>query len=173
MRVSSTIDDLKKQYGENLRVVFKNFVVHPQARDAALATCAAGEQGKFYEFEKAIWEKGWPDGHMKDISMNTLTEIASSPEMKLDVNKWKADKDGDKCKQRTDSEMAQLSSVGVHGTPAFYVNGRYISGAVPIDNFKKVIDEELKKADDAIKAGAKAEDYYSSTVVAKGKKAVQ
>jgi predicted DsbA family dithiol-disulfide isomerase len=110
---------------------------------------------------------------MKDISMSTLTDIASDPELKLDVNKWKADKDGDKCKNRTDSEMAQLNAVGTHGTPSFYINGRYISGAVPIDNFKKVIDEEMKKADDAIKGGVKAEDYYSQAVVAKGKKTAQ
>ena len=54
--------------------------------------------------------------------------------------------------------------------PAFFVNGRSLSGAQPFENFKSVIDEEMKKADEAIKKGTKAEEYYQKAVVETGKK---
>jgi protein-disulfide isomerase len=172
MRVSSTVEDLKKEYGDDLRVVWKQFVVHPQARDAALAACAAGLQGKYLDYERAIWARGWPDGHMKDISMTTLVDIATDPAIGLDVGRWKGEQAGDKCKTQIDTEMAELAAVGTHGTPSFYINGRYVSGAVPIDNFKAVIDAEMAKAAAAIKAGTKAQDYYQTAVVAKGLKTI-
>ena len=49
-----------KEYDGKVRVVFKNMVVHPQqVMKAHLASCAAGKQGKFIEFHKAFWEKGY------------------------------------------------------------------------------------------------------------------
>src|SRR5262245_46608155 len=171
MRVSSTLDELKKQYGDNLRIVWKHYVVHPQvATDASLAACAAQQQGKFKEFHEEIWAKGWEGGRMKDISAPAMEKIAQ--DLKLDMNKFKADMASQKCKDDLANDQKMLAAVGTRGTPAFYINGRYLSGAQPIDSFKKLIDEEMKKADDAIKAGAKAEEYYSS-IVAKGKKSVQ
>jgi predicted DsbA family dithiol-disulfide isomerase len=68
--------------------------------------------------------------------------------------------------------MLALSKLGVRGTPAFFINGRYLSGAQPIESFKAVIDEELKKADEAIKGGVKAEDYYRTAIMEKGKKTI-
>jgi predicted DsbA family dithiol-disulfide isomerase len=173
MRVSSTLEELKKDYGDDLRIVWKPFVVHPQqATDAALAACAAGMQGKYLEFAREVWARGWPDGHFKDLSMNVLVDIATDPAVGLDVTRWKSDETGDKCHMQLQNDMAELANLGTRGTPTFYVNGRYMSGAMPIDMFKKLIDEEMAKADAAIKSGVKAQDYYRTAVVAKGKKSI-
>jgi predicted DsbA family dithiol-disulfide isomerase len=146
-------------------------VVHPQvATSAALATCAAQKQGKFWELEGAIWDKGWANGRMSDISEEAIVKMAS--EIGLNTDKLKADMAGNECKELIQKDQAQLAQVGVRGTPAFFINGRPLSGAQPIDRFKAVIDEELKKANDAIKAGKKPEEIYSS-IVASGKKSVQ
>jgi len=60
---------------------------------------------------------------------------------------------------------------GTRGTPAFYINGRYLSGAQPLPNFKRVVDEELKKADARIEKGeATAANYYQKFVFEKGLK---
>jgi predicted DsbA family dithiol-disulfide isomerase len=99
-----------------------------------------------------------------------MEEIAKG--LQLNVDKFKTDMGGDKCKNDVNGTMAFLSKMGVHGTPAFFINGRYISGAQPIENFKSVIDEEIKKADAAIAAGTKAEDYYKTAIVEKGKKSL-
>ena len=59
----------------------------------------------------------------------------------------------------------------LRGVPAFYINGRYLSGARPVASFKTVIDEELKKAKQAIKGGIKQKNYYKH-LVKKGKKSL-
>ena len=152
-------------------MVWKHYVVHPQTATApALATCAAQKQGKFWEMEKAIWDKGWANGRMSDISEEAILKYAG--EIGLNIDKLKADMAGNECKELIAKDQAQLAQVGVRGTPAFFINGRPLSGAQPIDRFKAVIDEELKKANDAIKAGKKPEEIYSS-IVAGGKKSVQ
>jgi predicted DsbA family dithiol-disulfide isomerase len=75
------------------------------------------------------------------------------------------------CQQDVANDQKILSQVGVRGTPAFFINGRYLSGAQPIDRFKAIIDEEIKKADAAMKGGQKPEEYYGA-IVAKGKKSL-
>jgi len=155
--------------------VFKHFVVHPQiAMTPALATCAAGMQGKFWDFEKAVWGSAWDlqtGPRMKDAQLlNEDNMVKIATDMKLNVDKFKTDMKGDKCKNDVNGSMAMLSKLGVRGTPAFFINGRYLSGAQPIDAFKSVIDEEIKKADESIKAGTKPADYYQTAVVEKGKK---
>jgi len=169
-RVTSTIDELLKQYPNDVRLVWKHYVVHPQvATTAALATCAAQKQGKFFEMKAKIFTDGWPEGRMGDIGEATMTKFAQ--ELGLNMDKFKTDMASDGCKQDIANDQKVLSAVGVRGTPAFFINGRFISGAQPIDKFKAVIDEELKKADDALKGGQKVEEYYSS-IVAKGKKSL-
>lgn len=157
--------------------MFKHFVVHPQiAMIPALATCAAGMQGKFWEFEHAVWNSAWDiqaGPRMKDATLlNEDNMVKLATDMKLNVDKFKTDLKGDKCKNDVNGGMATLSKLGVRGTPAFFINGRYLSGAQPIDAFKSVIDEEIKKADESIKAGTKPADYYQTAVVEKGKKSL-
>jgi predicted DsbA family dithiol-disulfide isomerase len=159
-----------KDYGDDLRIVYKHFLVHPQtATNPALASCAAHKQGKFAQMEKLIWEKGYDQN--RDFSPENLESMAK--EIGLDMNKYKADMEGD-CRQIVRNDQATLSGVGVSGTPAFYINGRHLSGARPIEQFKALIDEELKKANERIgKDGVTAANYYDKWVMEKGKKTLQ
>ncbi len=167
-RSEPTLEQLLKDYPGKLRVVYKDYIVHPQtATVPAYAACAANEQGKFAEFNKALWEKAFG----KDTSETMMTTLAT--ELKLNLDKFKTDMNGDKCKQSVANDQRVLSAVGVTGTPAFFINGRYLSGARPIEQFKALVDEELKKADDAIgKNGVTASNYYDKTVFQPGKKAI-
>jgi|RhiMethySRZTD1v2_1073278.scaffolds.fasta_scaffold87359_5 protein-disulfide isomerase len=171
------MDEIEKTYGNDVRFVYKHFVVHPQvATDPALATCAAQKQGKFWEFKHAVWESAWelnPRPRMKDpalLGAENMEKVAK--DVGLNVDKFKSDMTGQACKDQIAAHQRELGTVGVDGTPAFFVNGRPISGAQPFQNFKAVIDEEIKKADEAIKAGTKPEEYYQKAVVEKGKKSV-
>jgi protein-disulfide isomerase len=169
-RVSSTIEELRKQYPNDVRVAWKHYVVHPQvATTAALATCAAQKQGKFFELQKKIWTEGWADGRLGDIGEGTMVKFAG--DLGLNVDKFKSDMKSESCQQDVANDQKILSQVGVRGTPAFFINGRYLSGAQPIDRFKAIIDEEIKKADAAMKGGQKPEEYYGA-IVAKGKKSL-
>ena len=144
-------------------------MVHPQtATEPALAVCAAAMQGKFNEMEHQIWEKAYAK---RDFAPATLEAIAK--DVGLNMDKYQADKDG-ACKERIRKDQAELGAVGTSGTPAFYINGRFLSGARPIDQFKALVDEELKKANDRISKGeANAANYYETFVAKKGLKKLE
>ena len=110
-RVRDTMDELRKKYGNDLRVVYKQFVVHPQVATAgALAFCAAAKQGKAHEMDDALWDKGFKSRQFdKDAqparrqrlqkcweSADRLPDrrSASRKELGLDVDKFKADMKG-------------------------------------------------------------------------------
>jgi protein-disulfide isomerase len=151
-----------------VRIVYKNYVVHPQqATAAALAGCAAHKQNKFFEMEAAIWERAFGT----DLGEANLAKLAQ--EIGLDMIKYKVDFGSDACKKDIENDMRALNQVGVSATPSFFVNGRFLEGAHQLDKFKSVIDEELRKADAAIQQGVKPEDYYSAVIVGKGRKSVQ
>jgi predicted DsbA family dithiol-disulfide isomerase len=57
-------------------------------------------------------------------------------------------------KQRVVAEMNEAEAIGVTGTPGFFVNGRFINGAKPFEEFAKVINQELQKQGVPIPAGA-------------------
>jgi predicted DsbA family dithiol-disulfide isomerase len=152
-----------------VKVVYKHLIVHPSvATTPALAACAAHRQGKFHEMEKLIWEKGFNAN--RNLGEDNMLALAK--EAGLDVAKLKADMTGE-CQKIVEKDQAELRAVGARGTPAFYINGRFLSGAQPIERFKAIIDEELKKADETIKKGeATADSYYQKVVLDKGKKGI-
>jgi predicted DsbA family dithiol-disulfide isomerase len=157
-----------KDYGNDIKVVYKHFVVHPQhATIPAQAACAAALQNKFAEMEHLIWQKGFNAG--RNLSKENMVTLAK--EAGLNMDQFTKDMDGPDCAKRVRQDQAELSVVGTSGTPAFYINGRFLSGARPIEQFKEVIDEELKKASERISKGeATVENYYDKFVVEKGKK---
>lgn len=169
-RVNPTLEQLRKDYGDDLKIVYKNFVVHPQvAYTPAYAACAAQKQGKYVEMKKLIWDKGFSAG--RNLSQENMEKLAG--EAGLDMAKFKADMGGEACKKQVQEEQAEMARVGVRGTPAFYINGRFLSGAQPIQNFKRIIDEELKKANEEIAKGTPVEQYYAKFVVEKGEKSMK
>jgi predicted DsbA family dithiol-disulfide isomerase len=158
---------LQKDYGDDVRIVFKQYLVHPQQGTVpAHAVCAAHRQGKFKPMYELIWEKGFKAN--RNFSVENMQTLAR--EIGLDMNKFKADMEGP-CPTLVQQEQAEVARVGTSGTPAFYINGRYLSGAQPIDQFKTIIDQELKKANERIAKGeATAANYYEEFVVKRGLK---
>jgi predicted DsbA family dithiol-disulfide isomerase len=77
------------------------------------------------------------------------------------------------CMAFVQKDQRELQQLGVGATPAFFVNGRFISGAVPIENFTVLVDEELKKANERIQAGTPQAQYYQQWIVEKGLKSLQ
>jgi predicted DsbA family dithiol-disulfide isomerase len=112
-----------------------------------------------------IWEKGFNAG--RNLSQENMEKLAG--EVGLNMGKFKADMEGD-CKKIVEQEQAEMRAVGARGTPAFFINGRFLSGAQPIENFKAIIDDELKKANDRIAKGTPVANYYEEWVLKKGKK---
>jgi predicted DsbA family dithiol-disulfide isomerase len=80
------------------------------------------------------------------------------------MQRFAEDLRGASCKKEIEADRAALLAVGVSGTPSFYVNGRFLSGAQPVAVFSALIDEELAKAKAAIAGGVAAADYYDTIV---------
>ena len=150
-------------------MVYKHYVVHPQSATLpAQAACAGHLQGKFSEMEHLIWTKGYNAG--RNFSQDNLDSMAK--ELNLNMDKFKSDMSGP-CAQTVRKDQRELSQVGTRGTPAFYINGRFISGAQQPDAFKRVIDEELKKANGRIAQGTPVEQYYDKFVLKEGLKKLE
>jgi predicted DsbA family dithiol-disulfide isomerase len=151
------LKELVKEYNGKVRVVFKNMVVHPQVMNAHIAGCAAGRQKKFKEFEAVFWEKGFKARKMDDANIEAIAK-----EIGLDMARFKSDIAGDYCKNLVQGDMAELSKFKVNSTPAFFVNGTFVGGALPKESFKQMIDEKLKTAESA--------DHYDKVIMATGEK---
>ncbi len=68
--------------------------------------------------------------------------------------------DDPKVKEEVEADSKQGTSLGASGTPTFFINGRQLVGAQPFDKFKEIIEDEIKKADELIKAGTPLADVY-------------
>jgi protein-disulfide isomerase len=139
--------------------------VHPQvAVLPGLAACAADKQGKFMAMHGLLFEKGFAEQALGEDKINALAKEAG-----LDMARFQKDLEGDECITLLKDSHATLGKLGVTGTPTFFINGRHLVGAQPITEFKKLIDEELAKANAAIARGTRVEDYYRKAVLEAGK----
>lgn len=155
------------EYGDDVRVVYKTFLVHPEvARTPALAACAANLQGKFAAMEPLIWDKGFKARKLDAEHMESLAR-----EIGLDIDRFKSDMNGPECAKQIVTDHRELAQVGVSGTPAIYVNGRWLdSRHRNKESLKQLIDEELAKAKKRIADGTPAGEYYAEWVEKKGDK---
>jgi len=160
-RVVPTLKELKEKYANDLRIVYKYnpLPFHNRAKPAAKAAECAREQGKFWEMHDALF------AGQKDLEDQSLENYAKS--VGADVGKWKACYASNKYDSRIDADQSLSGTFGARGTPAFFINGRFLSGAQPATAFQAVIDEELEKAK---KSGLNKKDYYAQAVEAKGAK---
>jgi protein-disulfide isomerase len=149
--------------------VFKNMVVHPPVMDAHKAGCAAAKQGKFVAYKNAFWDKAYgPYSASHDPSKLGVDNIMSfAKDVGLDPAKLKADMEGPECKALVEGDMAELHKFHVNGTPAFFINGKYLNGAMPKETFKTIIDERLKVAE---ASGVPGASYYDKEIMGKGEK---
>lgn len=140
-RVQATLNQLLQKYPTQVRLVYKHMPLddlHPQARRAAEASWCAQEQGKFWEYHNLLYAGG------PDASAPTLTNLAS--QVGLNPGQFQQCLADGKAQAVVQQHVAEGARYGVSGTPAFFVNGRFLSGAVPLDVFVQVIEEELRGA---------------------------
>ena len=163
-RVEDTLRALKKRYGKDIRFAYKHYIVHPQqATLPAQAACAAAKQGKFVRYKNLLWKQAYEP---RDFGKDNLERLARL--LRLRMKRFR--KDMKTCKSRVTADQGELAKLGVRGTPAFFINGRFISGAQPQHVFEALIDEELAKAKARVKSGTKRKDYYSQWVLSTGKR---
>lgn len=139
-RVTPTIEQIQDEYGDQVRFVFKHMPlsIHPQAPGAHAAAEAAHRQGRFWEMHDLIFE------NQRDLDPATFERYAEA--LELDMDQFRNDVEAAEIKRRIAEDMQQAQTLGVTGTPSFFINGRFLSGAQPFANFKRYIDEALEKS---------------------------
>src|SRR5215470_3134239 len=136
-RVEPTVQEVLKTYGpDKVRFVYRNFPLpmHEAARPAAEAAACAADQGKFWEYHEKLMAA-------TDLTPANLKTMAG--QVGIDEKKFEECVTAQKFKDAVDKDIQAGEEAGVSGTPAFFINGRMIDGAQPLEKFKEIIDEEL------------------------------
>lgn len=128
-----------------VRFIYKDFPldsIHAQARAAALAAECAGAQGKYWEMHDRIYQgkDEWAD---KPQAVDVLKGYGSEVGLAVDV--FNACMDNERYAAEIQADLEEGGRAGVTGTPTFYINGRQLVGAQPLDAIVQVIEAELNK----------------------------
>jgi len=152
VRVRPTLDQLEKEYPGKIRVYFRHnpLPFHDKAKLAAQAAVAAERQNKFWAMYDVLFE------NQSKLAREDLIQYAEK--IGLDRDRFNRDLDSDESVKQVEEDLELGRKLGIQGTPNFLLNGRAVRGAVPIDQFKTIIDDELNRAQ---KMGAKAATGYS------------
>jgi protein-disulfide isomerase len=149
LRAEKTVATLRARYGDDVRIVWKNELMtnHLRAKPAAeLAMDAADQKKDFWAVHDELYAS------QSDLSDAALARIASGHGVKQTTTHHKS----------IDDDHTLASSLGITGTPVFYINGRKLVGAQSVDVFEKLIDSELAFARAYVANGVKADAIYDN-----------
>jgi protein-disulfide isomerase len=138
-QVYPTLQKLESEYKGKVAFAYKDMPLpmHSHAQKAAEAAQCAGEQGKYWEYHDVLFSN-------KELELPALKQDAAA--LKLDTSAFDKCLDSDQTAPKIKSELQEAQNLGIQGTPAFFINGRFLSGAVGYDQLRAAIEEELASA---------------------------
>jgi protein-disulfide isomerase len=139
-QASGTVAKLMEKYSGRIKLVYRDLpleAIHPLARQAAEAAQCARDGGKFWEYHDVLFAQS------PKLSPDDLKRYAR--EVGLDAKKFDACLGGGAKAAAVQKDIDEGNALGITGTPAFFINGRLVSGAQPIEAFSRVIDDELAR----------------------------
>jgi protein-disulfide isomerase len=145
--VAETMDPIMKDFEGKVKLVYRSYPILGQASVlAALASGCASDQGKFWEFHDLLF------ADQQNLTKEAFVKYAG--DLALDVETFTKCYDEQQHMSDIQSNYAYAQSLGVTGTPAFFINGTYVSGAQPYTVFADVINKELGSLDESTPADA-------------------
>jgi protein-disulfide isomerase len=156
-KAKATLDEVAKAFPDEVRIVYRQrpLAIHPQAHDASKAALAAHQQGKFWEYHDKLFLR-------QSKTLDEFKELAS--ELGLDVQKFVADYESDVVAKQLAADLEIATKFGVTGTPAFFINGRYISGAQSYAVFESMVRERLDEAKLMVGQGTAPGEVYEKLI---------
>lgn len=169
-KAHETVESLLGQYGKRVRLaVFeKPLPFHKVAAPAAKWAYAAGEQGKYWQARDMLFE------HQKALGDEGLAALAR--ELGLDAERLERDRNSAAAEKAVQAGLDLSDSLGVEGTPTFFINGRRVVGAQPAEKIREVIDAAEAEAAKLVARGVARRDVYAEilkTAAAPGSKAAK
>jgi protein-disulfide isomerase len=139
-RAHDTVEQLVAAYPKDIRLIFMDYPLpmHNRAAAAAEAARCAGEQGKYWEYGDHLMKTAG------DLSDDNLKQRAT--DLSLDAAAFETCISSTKHEPAVQSDFTEGNRVGVSGTPTFFINGRMIVGAKALDDFKQIVDDEIRRA---------------------------
>ncbi|QNI30914.1 thioredoxin domain-containing protein [Alloacidobacterium dinghuense] len=138
-KVNPQIQQMKKEYGDKLTIVYKDFPLpmHHTSEKAAEAARCAGEQGKFWEYHDVLF-------YSKQTDVAALKEHAQV--LRLDTDRFDACLDNGTEAAAVKKDLEEAKGLGLTGTPSFFVNGHFFSGVVDLGTLKDMVNQQLNLA---------------------------
>lgn len=138
-RLKPTLDQVREKYGDKVRLVFRNYPLslHAQAWKAAEAGLCAHEQGKFWELHDAMF------GNQQQLAVENLK--AKATEIGMNAERFNSALDSGKYFTAVEADVQAGAAAGVNGTPAMFINGRFVGGAAPLEQITAIVDDELRR----------------------------
>lgn len=137
-RMVPTLKEVIKKYDGKVNWVYRDFPltdIHPEAVPAAVAANCAGQQGKYYEMHHRLFEE------IRNLGSDLYTKLGT--ELGLDAARFSACLADPAQRDEVMKDQSVGIKLGVNGTPAYFINGRRISGGVDMTELSRIIDEEL------------------------------
>lgn len=154
-KVKGDLEYLLERHPNDVRLVYVQRPLgslHPKARDASKAALAAHKQGKFWEYHDKLFLR-------RLDSMEQFEALAT--ELGLDLEQFRADYDSDEIGQQLAADQKLAEQYGINGTPAFFINGRYLSGAQTFPVFDELVRERLAEAQQMVANGTAPSEVYA------------
>ena len=129
---------IQANYGNKIRFVFRDFPLsfHADALPAAVAANCAGEQGHYWDYFRLLYG---------NTTLGSAVYQSYAQETGLDLSKFNSCLKSGRFNKEITLDTQDGQRIGVTGVPAFFINGRLISGLQPYEAFQQVIDDELNK----------------------------
>jgi protein-disulfide isomerase len=137
-QVEATLKSVLAKHENTVALAFRDMPItqiHPFAQGAAEAARCAGEQGKFWEYHDLLF------GDQNNLDHNGL--VAKAAKLQLDAKQFDGCISAEKYKTQIQQDNQDGMRAGVTGTPGFFINGIFMSGALPEATFEKAIQEQL------------------------------
>lgn len=136
-----TIKELRSSYGEDVTFVVRYLPLHGNSMNAAVAADAARMQGKFEEMHDKLFESATEWGHQQTSQAKVFEGYAE--EIGLDMEQYRKDIADPKTTARVEQSAEDAKTLGVQGTPTFFLDGEKLEAGTP-DDFRKALDDAVK-----------------------------